>query len=115
MNTKRYVKKVSLRSIVTCIYVRLYFTPCVGTLAVGSLLVGDVIRRTLDANPSLCLPNPMTTNATDAEYTSNDAKLQFDYPDCPASVDIAITMTFVYAMFMVGTYKFVAYLIHACV
>ena len=64
-------------------------------------MVGNAVRRILDANPSLCLPDPMGTNATDL---SNDAKLEYDYPDCPASVDIAITMTFVYAMFMVGTY-----------
>ena len=37
-----------------------------------------------------------TVNATD------DVESQFDYPDCPASVDIAVTMTFVYALFMVG-------------
>ena len=66
-------------------------------------MVGNAVRRILDANPSLCLPDPMGTNATDAEYIATDDKLQFDYTDCSASVDIAITMTFVYAMFMVGT------------
>ena len=75
----------------------------VGILVTTSLLVGDAVRRILDANPSLCLPDPMGTNATDAEYTATDDKLQYDYPDCPATVDIAVTMTFVYAMFMVGT------------
>ena len=67
-------------------------------------MVGDAVRRTIDANPSLCMPNLMnedSDNATnDTEYTDG---LQIDYPDCPASVDIAVTMTFVYAMFMVGT------------
>ena len=77
----------------------------IGTLAVGSLLVGDAVRRILDANPSLCFPDPMGTNATNAEYTATDDKLQFDYPDCLATVDIAVTMTFVYAMFMVGSYS----------
>ena len=81
----------------------LLYTHCVGTLAVGSLVVGDAVRRILDANPSLCLPDPMGTNATNAEYTATDDRLLFDYTDCPATVDIAITMTFVYAMFMVGT------------
>ena len=67
-------------------------------------MVGDTVRRTIDANPSLCMANLMgedSDNATnDTEYTAGQ---QIDYPDCPASVDIAITMTFVYAMFMVGT------------
>ena len=76
---------------------------CAGTLAVGSLLVGDAVRRILDANPSLCLPDPIGTNATtDTEHTATNDQLQFDYPDCPATVDVAVTMTFVYAMFMVG-------------
>ena len=75
----------------------------VGIFVITSLMVGDAVRRILDANPSLCLPDPMGTNATDAEYTATDDKLQFDYPDCPATVDIAVTMTFIYAMFMVGT------------
>ena len=69
-------------------------------MAVGSLLVGDAVRRILDANPSLCLPDPTGTN------TSTDDWLQFDYPDCPATIDIAVTMTFVYAMFMVGICRF---------
>ena len=37
-------------------------------------MIGNAVRRILDANPSLCLPDPMGTNATDAEYLSNDAK-----------------------------------------
>ena len=86
---------------------------CVGTLAVGSLLVGDAVRRILDANPSLCLPDPMVTNtSTDAEYTATNDQLQFDYPDCPATIDIAVTMTFVYAMFMVGICKFANMHVH---
>ena len=64
-------------------------------------MVGNAVRRIIDANPSLCISNnPMSTetvNATDVDG------MQFDYPDCPASVDIAITITFAYAMFMVSS------------
>ena len=68
-------------------------------------MVGDVVRRTIDANPSLCMPDTM---GGDADNVTNDTasytKLQIDYSDFSASVDIAITMTFVYAMFMVSTF-----------
>ena len=57
-------------------------------------MVGNTVRKTIDANPSLCLSDPMNV--------TNDVELMVDYSNCPASVDIAITMTFVYAMFMVG-------------
>jgi len=62
-------------------------------------MVGDVVRRTIDADPSLCV---LTGNDTE-NASSTDSESQFDYPDCPASVDIAITMAFVSALFMVRT------------
>ena len=68
-------------------------------MAIASLAVGSTVRATIDADPSLCLSDPSdedTVNATD------DAELMMDYPDCPAAVDIAVTMTFLYAMFLVG-------------
>lgn len=75
----------------------------IGIFAIVSLMVGDVVRRTIDADPSLCMSvsggsDDNTTNTTDGTTT----EVEVDYPDCPASVDIAITMAFVYAMFMVG-------------
>ena len=65
-------------------------------MAIASLAVGSTVRATIDANPSLCMPDP-----TD-EDTANATDLMTDYPDCPAAVDIAVTMTFVYAMFLVS-------------
>ena len=69
--------------------------------AIVSLMVGDVVRRTIDADPSLCMPDPMG-NDTVNDTATGDGEVEFDYPDCPASVDIAITMTFLSALFMVG-------------
>ena len=71
-------------------------------------MVGDAVRRIIDANPSLCMSDSMsedTVNSTNdtTKYTaSTGTELQTDYPNCPASVDIAITMTFMYALFMVS-------------
>ena len=42
------------------------------------------------------------TNDTTEYATSTDNELQIDYQNCPASVDIAVTMTFVYALLMVS-------------
>ena len=80
----------------------------VGILAVPSLLVGNAVKRIIDANPSLCISDPMNegdvnaTNDTTEYATSTDTELQIDYQNCPASVDIAVTMTFVYALLMVS-------------
>ena len=64
-------------------------------------MVGNAVRRIIDANPSLCISNnPMSTEPVN---TTDVNGMQFDYPDCPASVDIAITITFVHAMFMVSS------------
>ena len=69
----------------------------VGIFALASLIVGDAVRRIIDANSSLCI-----SMSEDTVNTTDDVESQFDYPDCPASVDMAVTMTFVYALFMVG-------------
>ena len=53
-------------------------------------MVGDVVRRTIDNDPSLCAGSGNSTSG------------EFEYPDCPASLDIAVTMAFVYALFMVS-------------
>ena len=68
-----------------------------GIFSLASLIVGDTVRRIIDGNPSLCM-----SISEDAVNATGDAESQLDYPDCPASVDIAVTMTFVYALFMVG-------------
>ena len=79
----------------------------------ASLMVGGAVRRIIDANPSLCMSEPMSediVNATNdtTEYTgSTGTELQIDYPDCPAAVDIAVTMTFVYALFMVSMFSII--------
>ena len=87
------------------IFTYVYISYYAGTSAVTSLVIGNVVRRIIDANPSLCVSKNLisadTVNATDVD------SMQFDYPDCPASVDIAITMTFVYALIMVGTNKLI--------
>ena len=63
-------------------------------------MVGGVVRRTIDADPSLCMPDLMVNDTVNDTATATE--LEFDYPDCDASVDIAITMAFLSALFMVG-------------
>ena len=70
----------------------------VGVFAIVSLMVGDVVRRIIDADPSLCAPDPMGNDTVNGTAT----KVEFDYPDCSASVDIATTMAFLSALFMVS-------------
>ena len=53
-------------------------------------MVGDVVRRTIDNDPSLCAGSGNSTSG------------EFEYSDCPASLDIAVTMAFIYALFMVS-------------
>lgn len=84
------------------------FIHCIGIFAIVSLMVGDVVRRTIDTDPSLCMPDSMTgsmadndTNDTVTVATDDD---EFDYPNCSASVNIAVTMAFVSALLMVGAY-----------
>ena len=88
----------------------------VGILAIASLMVGDAVRRIIDVNPSLCMSmSEDTVNDTNdtTEYTASaGTELQIDYPDCSASVDIAITMTFVYALFMVSIFSKICYIRH---
>ena len=87
----------------TCLYVVCHIS-CIGAIATASLVVGITVRRTIDANPSLCTPDDaMDNNTINATNVADVGQPQFDYPDCPASLDIAITMTFVSALFMVST------------
>ena len=74
-----------------------YVAHTVGIFALASLIVGDAVRRIIDGNPSLCM-----SMGGDNVNATGDAESRLDYPDCPASVDIAVTMTFVYGLFMVG-------------
>ena len=77
-------------------YVRVLHT--VGIFAIVSLMVGDVVR-TIDADPSLCSSNPMGNDTVNA---TSDPDEEFDYPECSASVDIAVTMAFLSGLFMVS-------------
>ena len=72
----------------------------VGIFAIVSLMVGDVVRRTIDADPSLCASDPMGNDTINA---TSDPDEEFDYPECSASVDIAVTMAFLSGLFMVST------------
>lgn len=71
----------------------------VGIFAIVSLMVGDVVRRTIDADPSLCASDPMGNDTVNATGTGDT---EFDYPECSASLDIAVTMAFLSALFMVS-------------
>lgn len=75
----------------------------VGTFAVVSLMVGDVIKRYVDDNPSMCevVTYINGTNGTDVITVVTELEIL----DCPKVLEVVVALTFLTGLIMVREWQ----------